>query len=278
MSHGCLGLWRSPSGATEGRPRRCCGQALSGRSIRDIRDVLRSALGNAIREEELTKNVASMVRVSSAKRSKRKAEPWTSTEAKAFLESARADDDPLYAAYVLILVLGLRKGEVLGLTWDVVDTENAELDIHRQLQRVGGRLIHTDTAKTDASEVPLPLPKICATALKIRRLQQDADREKAGELWDEYGFVITTRHGTPYEPRNFNRSFDTRCRKAGVRRITVHNTRDTCGTLLVDLGVHPRVIMQILRHTKIAVTMEVYAKAPDKKTRKALRKLGKSLR
>ena len=69
---------------------------------------------------------------------------------------------------------------------------------------------------------------------------------------------ITSRTGRHAHrpPRNFNRSFDYRIGKAGVRRITVHGTRKTCGSLLAALDVHPRVAVQILRHSKIAVTME----------------------
>ncbi|MGC4790243.1 hypothetical protein ACLQ22_20715 [Micromonospora sp. DT178] len=67
------------------------------------------------------------------------------------MESARADDDPLYAAYVLVLVLGLRKGEMLGLIWADVDLDAGELTIDRQLQRVGAELLHRET-KTAASD------------------------------------------------------------------------------------------------------------------------------
>lgn len=80
-----------------------------------------------------------------------------------------------------------------------------------------------------------------------------------------------------FEPRNFNRSWDARCAKAGVRKITVHDGRRTCATLLVDLDVHPRQVMQILRHAQIAVTMENYAQASSKATRAALKQLGDSL-
>jgi integrase len=78
----------------------------------------------------------------------------------------------------------------------------------------------------------------------------------------------------PIEPRNFSRSFDARIGKANVSRITVHGTRKTCGSLLATLDVHPRVAMQILRHSKIAVTMEIYTEVPSAGTREALRKLG----
>jgi hypothetical protein len=78
------------------------------------------------------------------------------------------------------------------------------------------------------------------------------------------------------EPRNFSRSFDRCIRKAQVPRITVHGTHKTRGSLLAALDVHPRVAMQILRHSKIAVTMEIYTKVPSA-IRAALRKLGQWL-
>ncbi|MFF8485829.1 tyrosine-type recombinase/integrase [Streptomyces antibioticus] len=87
-------------------------------------------------------------------------------------------------------------------------------------------------------------------------------KQAAGELWSDYNFVFTTRYGTPFEPRTFNRRFMDRTARADVRRIRLHNTRHTCGSLLAALDVHPRVAMQILRHSKIAVTMDVYTRRP----------------
>jgi integrase len=66
--------------------------------------------------------------------------------------------------------------------------------------------------------------------------------------------------------------------RAGVRKITVHDARRTCATLLVDLDVHPRVIMQVLRHAEVSVTMEIYSQASSDATREALKRLGESLR
>jgi integrase len=108
---------------------------------------------------------------------------------------------------------------------------------------------------------------------RIRKKQQDADRDRAGDGWIDTGLVFTTRFGTPIEPRNFNRSFDRCIVAARVPRITVHGTRKTCASLLAALDVHPRVAIRILRHSKIAVTMEIYTEAPSDSTRDALRKL-----
>lgn len=253
----------------------CCKSLLSERTVHDVLMVLRAALANAVREEIITKNVAALVRVSKPRKS-RKVKPWSTDEARKFLESARSADDTLYAAFVLILVLGLRRGEALGLAWERVNLDKSELFISEQLQRVNGRLLRRQT-KTAASDSPLPLPGICVAALKLRKEQQDRERETNRGNWTENGLVFTTRFGKPVEPRNFNRSFETRVKKSGVRRINVHGTRKTCGTLLAALEVHPRVAMQILRHSRIAVTMEIYTDATTEATRDALRKLGDTL-
>jgi integrase len=87
--------------------------------------------------------------------------------------------------------------------------------------------------------------------------------------------VFTTRTGHPIEPRNINRAFDLRCARYGVRRITLHDTRRTCGSLLAALDVHPRIAMAIPRHSRIALTMEIYTQVPDKVvTRDAFWRLG----
>jgi integrase len=86
--------------------------------------------------------------------------------------------------------------------------------------------------------------------------------------------VFTSRYGTPIDPRNFGRTWDARCAKAGVRKIKVHDARRTCGPLLADLDVHPRVAMRILRHADFKMTMEIYTVASSNATRDALQRLG----
>jgi integrase len=96
-------------------------------------------------------------------------------------------------------------------------------------------------------------------------------------VWHESGLVFTSRLGTPVDPRNFHRAFVDRAKRAGVPVPSVHLTRKACASLLVALDVHPRVAMQILRHSKIAVTMEVYAEVVSSSTKEALRRLGEQL-
>jgi len=169
---------------------------------------------------------------------------WTNEQARRFLTSAREDRDPYYAAYVMILIQGLRKGEVLGLP------EDADAD--------------------------LPLPAIVATALRQRLVDRADDETAAANAWQDSHLMFTRRMAPPIEPRNFDRSSHARVAKAGVPRITVHDGRRTCGSLLADLDVHPRVAMAILRHAQFAITMEIYTEVSDAANRAGLMKLGDS--
>ena len=253
----------------------CCQTFTTESNIYEARKVLRSALSNAVREELLSRNVAMLLKMSKPRPKKDK--PWTLDEVHRFLASARADDDPLYAAYVLMLVLGLRKGELLALNWPEVNMDAPELTLEWQLHRIGGELRHRKKMKTEDSEDTMPLPEICVEALKLRQEQQERQRAKATE-WETSAYVFTTATGKPVDPsRSFARLFDSRCAKAGVRRIEVHTTRKTCATLLAALDVHPRVAMRILRHSQIKLTMDLYTQVHDDSTVDALKRLGGSI-
>jgi integrase len=252
---------------------KCCGQVASEWTVHQAWTVLRSMLSEAMREELVTRNVAALVRVPVPRARKRAV--WTVEEARRFLESARSDGDPLYAGYVLMLILGLRRGELLGLAWDDVDLERGEARIAWQVQRVKGELLRRET-KTPSSDAPLPLPDVCVKALEERRRTEAKLRLAAGEAWAGIGLVLTTRFGDAIDPRNFHRAFKTRAAKADVPVIPVHATRRTCASLLVALDVHPRVAMAILRHSKIAVTMDIYSQVSSTSTREALKRLGEA--
>ena len=248
--------------------------------IEGARNTLRAALNNAEREELISRNVAELVTLPRARKKLQRRNSWTVDEARRFLESSRDDNDPLYALWVLILVMALRRGEAMGLVDDdnTIDEGAEEICLEWQLGRVGGHpLTHKHQLKADGSVETLPLPPIVLAALKIAR-QMQAERRTAS--WpkvcicgERHRLLFTTSTGQPIEPRNLKRSFDTRCKKAGVRQIKIHDTRRTCGSLLAALDVHPRVAMAILRHSRIALTMEVYTQVPDKTTRDALKRL-----
>ncbi|HEX3778713.1 MAG TPA: site-specific integrase [Pseudonocardiaceae bacterium] len=138
-------------------------QGRSVRSIHLIRSVLRAALSRAQREELVARNVAKLVEIPAWQR--KPIRPWSAEDATAFL--AATEDHRLYPAFVMLLLYGMRRGEVLGLRWCDVDFAHGQLHIQQQLQRIGTTL-QQGPVKTSASRRDLPLIGVLREAL-IRR-------------------------------------------------------------------------------------------------------------
>ncbi|MGH1552754.1 tyrosine-type recombinase/integrase [Streptomyces sp. L7] len=223
----------------------------------EVLRVLRNALNRAIREELLTRNVALLVDM--PKVSKDKGRAWSAREAITFLRTTRAHR--LYAACVLVLVLGLRRSEVLGLRWQDIDFEGRQFTPVKQVQREKGKGLILKDLKTESSTAVLPLPEFCARALEERRQLQDLERQIVGEAWQQapdHDVIFSSERGGLTDPVGFSRAFNALVKRADVRRITVRLARHTCGTLLAFLKVHPKVAQTILRHSQISMTMDVY--------------------
>ncbi|HET8601505.1 MAG TPA: site-specific integrase, partial [Segeticoccus sp.] len=116
----------------------------------------------------------------------------------------------------------------------------------------------TGAPKSQRSRRTVPLPQVCVTALLAHRRRQDAERAAAGPRWADPGLVFATTKGTVIEPRNLNRLLDERTHLAGLRRIRFHDLRHTCASLLLAEGVSARVVMELLGHTQLSITTDLY--------------------
>ncbi|MYS05200.1 tyrosine-type recombinase/integrase [Streptomyces sp. SID6041] len=226
--------------------------------------VLRTALSAACREELIVRNVAKLVEPPRA--AARDLSPWSLDETLDFLAVARRD--PLYAAFVLAIAMGLRRGEIVGLRWNDIDLENRVLLVRQQVQRRRG-VLYNDETKGRRSRA-IPLPAMCLAPLRWHRMRQKATYEAAGTEWTATGYVFATRTGRPVEPRNVHRSFVRVSEAAGLRPIRLHDARHGCATLLTAAGVAPRVVMEILGHSQISLTMDVYTHVVQDTQREAI--------
>jgi integrase len=243
------------------------------RRVQIMRTVLSSALTRAMREELVMRNVARLAELPGWER--QPITPWSAEEARAFLVAAA--DDPLYPAFLLLLLYGLRRGEVLGLRWVDVDQENNEIHIRQQIHRANGEL-RIGPVKTSAGRRDLPLLTFASEALTIRLDVQAADHAGLGRAWQDTGLIFTTKTGRPIEPRNLVRSFQRICSAHGLRVIKVHHLRHTTATLLKNLGVPARDAQLILGHSRMAVTQEIYTHEDRQAKLDALTKISAALR
>ena len=245
-----------------------------GSTRQECMKTLRNALNRAMREELILRNVATLVDMPQA--TAKEVIPWSGREAITFLRSARSHR--LYAAFVFSIVLGLRRGELLGLRWIDLDLSTGTAHPRKQvLRRKKVGLVHADL-KTEHSKGALPLPRLCLEALGERRMVQRLEKEKAGERWTEMDLVFTTETGGMIDPDGFSGTFERRVIRSTVRRIPLHHTRHTTGSLLALLGVHPNDAQKILRHSRIATTLEIYTHVTSDSQRAAVAKLSNSLR
>ncbi|MEU5556408.1 site-specific integrase [Streptomyces globisporus] len=234
--------------------------------------VLRTALTAACREELITRNVASLVEPPRAK--SRELSPWSLDETLTFLAASRKD--PLYAAFVLAITMGLRRGELVGLRWTDLDLDRRVLYVRQQTQRRRGILYDDDPKGRRRRAVPLPA--MCIAPLRWHRMRQAEAKARAGEAWQEGGHVFVTRTGRPVEPRNVYRSFTRVAESAGLRVIRLHDARHGCATILTAAGVAPRVVMEILGHSQISITMDVYTHVVQDTQREAISHMDRLLK
>lgn len=234
--------------------------------------VLRTALTAACREELISRNVASLVEPPRPKA--RELSPWSLDETLDFLAASRRD--PLYAAFVLAIAMGLRRGELVGLRWADVDLDKRVLYVRQQTQRRRGVLYDDDPKGRRRRTVPLPA--MCIAPLRWHRMRQNDQRAKAGERWKEGDYVFTTASGRPVEPRNVYRSFTRVAASAGLRVIRLHDARHGTATLLTAAGVAPRVVMEILGHSQISITMDVYTHVVQDTQREAISHMDRLLK
>ena len=238
-------------------PPQCCRAVLSDGTIRAVHRLFRTVLQDAVSEDGiLGENVARNLRLNY--RYRPKFEPWSTDEARLFLRSVRTHR--LGALFTAALLLGLRRGEALGLAWRDVDLDQGVLQVRQALQRAGGQL-RLGPVKSDGSARFVAIPAPCVTALRDRRDSQSEERWRSGPRWTETGLVFTTLHGAPIQPANVNKLFGTLCDQAGVRRIRFHDLRHSCATLLYELGVPIENIQDILGHSSPVITKVLYVGA-----------------
>ena len=163
------------------------------------------------------------------------------------------------ALYVLALTTGLREGELLGLRWRYVDLERGALQVRGIVQRIDGKPVVKEP-KTESSSRQVLLTKLAVDALRQHRLRQLEERLKMGDAWDDQDLVFPNQSGGPMYAQNFlSRSYLPLRKRAGIPQVRFHDLRHSAATLLLASGVHPKVVREILGHSRIAVTMDLYS-------------------
>lgn len=218
--------------------------------------VLHSALEQAVRWEMLPRNPADGVKVPTA--TARSYKTWTAEECGEFL--AAATDDERAPLWHLALETGMRLGELLGLKWTDLDSENAVLAVQRTLTRTAkGQWVVGEQTKSRRGRRSLTISRDCVAILHAHRKRQLERRVALGPEWNDLGLIFDRGDGRACSPATTQTALKRGIGRAGVSVIRFHDLRHTYATLALINGVHPKVVQERLGHSSIAMTLDLYS-------------------
>lgn len=247
------------------------------KTVRHVFILINMALKKAVKLRYIEENANDFVILPKKKRVEGKA--LTAEEARTIFE--KATEEKLYPIVALTLCTGMRKGEVMALKWENINFRDRELHVEGNLCRVresnaGGRSKYMDKVlepKSVKSIRTIPLTEIALEALLIQKQRQDEIKEKYKVVYDDQGFVFTEVDGSLLRQKGFMEEYHVFLKKYGISDIRFHDLRHTFATLLFEEGESAKVIQELLGHSTITITMDIYTHVSKKGKKNAISKL-----
>ena len=254
-------------------------KGLSPTTIKRIHILINSALKQAMKNGLITKNAASAV--SLPKQIKHEIQPLSREEIQRLLKVAR--EDRLYAAFLLECGTGLRRGELVGLKWEDINFDNKTLQVKRSLviqydinAKAEGRkatYLEYETPKTEKSKRVVSIPENIITELKAHKIRQNEEKLKVGEYYNNEGLVFCNIDGSKLHPATLVYSFKRMLKVASIKDARFHDLRHSVATLLLEMNEHPKVVQELLGHSTITTTLDIYSHVSMEKKEQAAAKL-----
>lgn len=254
---------------------------LSRRTVEYLHTIIGSALQQAYRNEIVQKNVNEFTVL--PKKEDNEIEPLTIEEVQKVLKSAKKSD--LYSLIVIDIFTGMRKGEILGLQWENVDFEKKILYVKKNLCRVqnteedGGKktkLVLMEP-KTKKSIRTIPLSNEAIKVLKEHKKTQDEIKTKYKNIYMDKRIVFANASGDFRDPREVLREFHKVLDKAGVRKCRFHDLRHTFASILLNEGESMKVIQELLGHSTITTTMDIYSHITKETKERSIERIQKAI-
>jgi len=231
------------------------GKRLSSSTLNTLHMMLHKALEDAVRWGLLARNICDAV--SAPRRTHYEIKPLTKEQAQLLLDTAK--EDSLEALWVLALTTGMRRGEVLALKWQDINFEQAMLQVRRIFTRAPGNRYIEAEPKTEKSRRSIMLTSFTVEALRRHRVKQLETKLQMGAVWQEHDLVFCTSLGTPLNPNRALELFKRLLKKAGLPDMRLHDLRHSIATILLSMGVHPKVVQELLGHNRIQETVDTWS-------------------
>jgi integrase len=225
-------------------------RGLSPTTVHHTYTILSTALTQAVKWGIVERNVCQAV--DPPRKARPELKTWTRDEAARVL--AAAEGRELEALWRLAITTGMRRGELLGLRWIDVDLQRGVLAIRHTLVRGSGSALVSSVPKSASGQRSIVLGPD-----DIESLARHRDRQRLARTPNPAGLVFVSPNGNPVHQHVLMRQFERLIEAAGVPRIRFHDTRHTSATLLLETGVHAKIVAERLGHSSIAMTLDRYS-------------------
>jgi integrase len=225
-------------------------------TVHHVHAVIHKMLFDALRLGLVQRNVSDLVDAPSMRH--REMTVLTPEQARILLGAAQGDR--LYALYALALSTGMRQGELLGMHWREVDLDAGTVYVRYTLQAARNGPATFGTPKTAKSRRTIKISASVVQALRAHHSRQLEERLSAGPAWEESDLVFPNRTGRPMDNMHLlRRELHPLLRRAGLPSIRFHDLRHTAATLALAQGQHPKIVAEMLGHSQIAITLDLYS-------------------
>lgn len=232
---------------------------LSDKTIRSHHALISSILEKAVKWNILLTNPAK--RAEAPRMQRRTPQYLDETGARDLLEALDNEDIQKQAMVKLLMLFGMRRGELLGLKWQDIDFEKETITINQTIQYLPGKGIFESSTKTTTSQRTVKAAAYTMQMLRQYQAWQAAERLKAGDRWTDHGYIFTRYNGEPIQPDYFTSWFKDFVRRNNLPDIHVHSLRHTSATLLIADGTPLTTVAQRLGHANAGTTTKIYAHA-----------------
>jgi len=173
-----------------------------------------------------------------------------------------AKETPYYALFFTKAYTGLRRGELLGLRWGDVDLDRAPLSVVQTLQQLrGGEYIFREP-KSKRGRRLIALSPSLTILLWEYRIKQEHARQLMGKPLQPTDLMFSHPDGRPFRPNSVTRAFHIIAEAAGLKGVRLHDLRHAHATILLQQGVHPKIVQERLGHSSVATTLDIYSHGP----------------
>ena len=235
---------------------------LGPRAVGYVHSTIRVALQRAVKKRLILYNVARDAEP--PKQTRREYTTLSQDHLTSFFRAAAEAGDRFEAFFIVAVLTGLRPGELLALKWaDLRLPEEpnvpGEARIRCSLSTTREGLVLRETTKTGKGRLVYLLPPV-VSALRSHRKRQLEERMRLSGLWEDHDLVFPSRTGTPMSGNNLSRRhFKPLLAQAGLPNIRLYDLRHTFATLWLESGEHPKILQEILGHSRISVTLDIYS-------------------